>query len=66
MVGGLPAGAFEDNPGRGQHLAQAVLAAFGATPQGFIAKRLMALELHTAAFTPISIDWHFFFLLTNN
>ena len=58
MVSGVPAGAFENDPGGGQYLAQTVLAAFGAAPEGFIAKRLMALELHTAAFTPISIDWH--------
>ena len=58
MVSGIPAGTFEDDPGRGQYLAQAVLAAFRATLQGFIAKGLMALELHTAAFTPISIDRH--------
>ena len=58
MVGGVPAGAFENDPGRGQDLAQAVLAAFRAALEGFIAKRLMALELHTAAFTPISIDRH--------
>jgi hypothetical protein len=58
MIGGIPAGAFENDPGRSQHLAQAVLAAFRAALQGFIAKRLMALELHTAAFTPISINWH--------
>lgn len=58
VIGGVPAGAFENNPGRSQYLAQAVFAAFGATSQGFIAKRLMAFELHTAAFTPISIDWH--------
>jgi hypothetical protein len=58
VIRGIPAGAFENNPGRGQDLAQPVLAAFRAALEGFIAKRLMALELHTAAFTPISIDRH--------
>lgn len=58
MVSGVPAGAFENDPGRGQDLAQAVFAALRAALQGFIVKGLMALELHTAAFTPISVNRH--------
>ncbi len=59
MIGGIPAGAFENDPGGGQNLAQAVLAAFRAALQGFIAKRLMAFKLHAAAFAPVSINRHF-------
>jgi len=58
VVGGVPARALENNSGGSQNFAQAVLAALGAALEGFIAKGLMALELHTAAFTPISIDRH--------
>jgi len=38
VIRGVPARAFENDPGWGQHLAQAVFAAFWAAFQWFISK----------------------------
>ena len=63
MVGGVPAGAFEDNPGWGDDLAQLTLVTFGAARQRLVVKRLVTFKLHTTVLTTIRINWHFAFSL---
>ena len=58
MIGGIKTGTLEDNAKGEINLAQGFLAAFRANLQWLFAKFLLAVELHTAIFTPISVDGH--------
>ena len=58
MVGGIPAGTLENNPRRGVDLAQAVFVALRATFEWFVMEGLVAIELYSATFTAIRINWH--------
>jgi hypothetical protein len=58
MVGSIPSGTLKNNPSRGIHFTQAILAAFRAALQRFIVKRLMAVELYSTILTAIRINRH--------
>jgi len=58
MVGGIEAGAFENNPNRLVHLAQRLFRALRAARQQWIAEFLLSVKLYTAIFASVSVYWH--------
>lgn len=61
MVGGIEAGAFEDNADRQVDLLQRTFPTLRTTDEGLVGERLLFFELHTAVGTMVSIDWHSLF-----
>ena len=58
VVGGVKPRAFENDSHWLVNLAQGFLLSFRAAGQGGIAKLLLAVELYTATFATIRVNWH--------